>query len=114
MTKSLSHYITLSSDVVLQPVHDEAVLLDLASDQYIALNHLGLRIWQLLSENSSTEAAIAQLMQDYEVDEATLRQDMTDWIRELTERGLASVGQQVWPPFFGHWQGDTSPTFADV
>ena len=54
----------------------------------MALNDPGMRMWQLFSANSSTEAAIAQLRQDYEVDEATLRQDMADWIRDLMERGL--------------------------
>ena len=47
-----------------------------------------MRMWQLLSENGDTGAAIDQLLSEYEVDESTLHQDMLNWIQELTELGL--------------------------
>ena len=91
MTQALPPKITFSPDVIFQAIDDEAVLLDMASEEYFALNELGRRMWQLLSENSSTDNAIQQLLMEYDVDETALRQDMADWIGELVELDLATT-----------------------
>lgn len=92
MNKSLPPEIVFSPDVLFQAIDDEAVLLDMASEEYFALNELGMRMWQLLSVNGSTDDAIQQLLLEYEVEETTLRQDMAVWIDELVEHGLANTG----------------------
>ena len=92
MTQSLPPKITFSPDVIFQAIDDEAVLLDMSSEEYFALNELGRRMWQLLSENGSTDNAIRQLLLEYDVDETTLRQDLSEWISDLAELGLANTG----------------------
>ena len=94
MNKSLPTEIVFSPDVLFQAIDDEAILLDMASEEYFALNELGMRMWQLLSENGSTDSAIRQLLMEYEVDETTLRQDMAEWIDELVELGMANYGPE--------------------
>ncbi len=93
MSNPLPPTITFSSSVIFQALDDEAVLLDMDADQYFALNDLGMRIWQLLSENSSTDHAIQQLLQEYDVDKAALHQDMAEWINEVIQLGLATAGE---------------------
>ena len=92
MTQSLPPKITFSPDVIFQAIDDEAVLLDMSSEEYFALNELGRRMWQLLSENGSTDNAIQQLLLEYDVDETTLCQDLAKWIDDLVELGLATTG----------------------
>ena len=92
MTKHLPTHITLSPNVIFQQIHDEAVLLDMASEQYFALNELGMRIWQLLSENGDTTAAVEKLLGEFTVDEITLRKDIADWITEMVDNGLVTIG----------------------
>ena len=91
MKQSLPPKIIFSPDVIFQALDGEAVLLDIASEEYFSLNEVGMRMWQLLSENSNTEEAIQQLLLEYEVDETTLHQDMAQWIDELVELGLANI-----------------------
>lgn len=89
MTDPLPAFINFSPKVIFEPVHEEAVLLDLDTRESFALNTIGMRMWQLQSNNPSTEGAIQQLLQEYQVEEATLRQDMAAWINHLRARGLA-------------------------
>lgn len=92
MNQSLPPEIAFSPDVLFQAIDDEAVLLDMASEEYFALNEMGMRMWQLLSENGSTEDAIQKLLLEYDVDENTLRQDMAEWVGELVNLGMATTG----------------------
>ena len=91
MNHKLPSHITFSPDVIFQALDDEAVLLDLASEQYLILNELGKRMWELLSENGDTSTAVEQLLIEYEVDKASLRQDMANWIGRVIELGLVSA-----------------------
>lgn len=97
MQATLPKRITFSPDVLFQVLDDEAVLLDLASEQYFSLNELGMRMWQLLSENGDTAAAFKQLRLEYKVAPATLRRDMARWIDELVELGLVSIDNGTAP-----------------
>ena len=65
-----------STDAVFRILDDEAVILDLASAAYFGLNSLGARFWQLVSQNSSYQAAVDVLLGEYAVDEVTLNQDL--------------------------------------
>ena len=91
MNHQLPSHIAFSPDVIFQALDDEAVLLDLASEQYLILNELGKRMWELLSENGDTSTAVEQLLIEYEVDKASLRQDLANWIGRLIELGLVSA-----------------------
>ena len=94
MTNSLPPYITLSPDVLFQELEDEAILLNITSENYYGLDDVGLRIWQLLEEHGGeTELVISQMQAEYHVDEALLRDDITNLMAELSEAGLVTMGQ---------------------
>ena len=77
-----------SPDAMFRLLDGEAVILDLASATYFGLNSVGARFWQLLTINSSYSAAIEALKAEYEVDEATLRQDLEALVSALQQAGL--------------------------
>lgn len=58
---------------------------------YYGLDEVGSRLWQLLAEDGNPEAAVAQLLTEYDLDEARLRQDMSGLIDELREAKLITV-----------------------
>jgi hypothetical protein len=90
VTFSLRRQIKLSPDVLYQELIDEAVLLNLTSEQYFGLDPVGTRIWQLLEENGDSEYVIAQMLQEYDVEEATLRCDLAAFIEKLSAAGLVN------------------------
>ena len=89
MTKRI---IVVSPDVLAQEVSGEMVLLDLEKEQYLGLNEVGTRIWQLLQEHQDL-ALISDILKDeYEVDDALLEADLNKLIDEMLAAGIVSVG----------------------
>lgn len=75
-------------DVLSQEVSGETVLLDLNNENYFGLNEIGTRIWQLLQEQNNLDKIYDILLEEYEVDEALLRKDFDDIIKQLVDTGL--------------------------
>jgi hypothetical protein len=69
--------------VVFKRVGDELVLLDYDRGVYYGLDAAGARMWELLAAELDEDAVVAQLLTEFEVDEATLRRDMTALSAEL-------------------------------
>jgi hypothetical protein len=80
--------IQVAKDVLVQPLGDEAVLLNLNNDHYYGLDDVGTRMWALLAEHGDPEAVIRQLLLEYEADEPTLRRDLAALIDKLEQAGL--------------------------
>jgi Coenzyme PQQ synthesis protein D (PqqD) len=78
----------ISSDVLVQDLGGESVLLNLQTERYFGLDDVGTMIWSALTQAESQEAAYAQLLATYEVEPEQLRQDLTDLIGQLIEHGL--------------------------
>jgi hypothetical protein len=80
--------IEISEDVLFQEVGGETVLLDLDSEQYFGLDAVGTRIWQLLGEGAGAEAVVETLLEEFEVERATLAADVSTLLDQLAEAGL--------------------------
>jgi hypothetical protein len=81
----------MSPRVLVQELDGEAILLDLESEHYFSLDDVGTRMWQVLAEAGDVETAVARLLREYDVDEATLRHDLGALIERQEQHGLASV-----------------------
>ena len=88
---SLPGKVKISDNVLFQQIGAECVLLDMESEQYFGLDDVAGRFWQILSEDSDTEKALTQLQAEYEVDEATLRQDLLTFINKLEKEKLITI-----------------------
>ena len=84
----MSQRIAISPDVLFQEVGGETVLLDLESEHYFGLDAVGTRIWGLLGEGVSVAAMVDTLLQEYEVERATLEADVAELLSRLAEAGL--------------------------
>ena len=80
----------LSPEVLFQEVSGEIVLLDLASESYFGLDEVGARVWTLLSEGRALGEVLDALLEEYEVDRATLESDVGELLNQLLEAGLIS------------------------
>jgi Coenzyme PQQ synthesis protein D (PqqD) len=78
----------IPDDVMFRILGDEAVILNVASGVYFGLDSVGTRMWQLMSEHGSTDKVIEALVDEYEVEEAQVRQDLDNLIRQLSDKGL--------------------------
>ncbi len=80
----------IPDDVTFRILGDEAVILNLSTGIYFGLDSIGTRIWQLMSENASSEKIIENLWAEYEVEGDRLRQDLDNLIRQFKDKGLVT------------------------
>jgi hypothetical protein len=83
MPVSFSDCVRVAPDVLFRLVSDEGVLVNLNTEMYLGLNPVGARMWSVLSEASSIQAAYEQLLREYAVDASELRRDLEEFIAQL-------------------------------
>jgi hypothetical protein len=91
MPESAPERIALSPDVVSSELDGETILLDIRGERYFKLDPVGTRIWQLLGAHGEREPAIAAILDQYNIDEATVRRDLDALILRLTKLGLITA-----------------------
>lgn len=88
---SLNHSLAIPEDVVFRVLDDEAVVLNLKSGVYFGLDPVGTRVWQLVAEHRSLERVLGVLVEEYDVDRATLERDLLELGRRMQAKGLVTV-----------------------
>jgi len=73
---------------MVRQVGDEAVLLNLKTEQYLGLDDVSSRIWQVLTAGGTVQAAYDTLLAEFDVDSERLRADLEDFVQELLQFGL--------------------------
>jgi hypothetical protein len=84
----LSHGARVPDSVLMREVEGESVLLDLKQGYYFGLNATGTRMWQVIIEADSLDAACERLAAEYDVDRETLRRDLATLVNDLVAHGL--------------------------
>jgi len=87
----MTMHVELASGVMFQDLGEEAILLDMDQGYYYGLDAVGTRFWQLLTDGHTMDAAVAELLELFDVDEVTLRSDLDVLLAELQATGLATV-----------------------
>jgi hypothetical protein len=88
---SLPKKVTFSDTLFVQEIDGELVLLDTETEHYYGLDEVGKTIWETIAHHKGDiEAVIADLLEMYEVDEATLRRDMENFLNQLEQNGLVT------------------------
>jgi len=80
--------VSRSDDVLHQDVGGEAVLLDLASEQYFGLDQVATRIWELIDGTVPLSAIHRQLCDEFDADPERIEADLLEHVRVLLDAGL--------------------------
>jgi hypothetical protein len=75
-------------DLAWRVIEAEAIVLDNRTSRYLSVNRTGAALWQLLSEGTSYERMVSQLVEQYGVDVDRARADVELFLGDCTERGL--------------------------
>jgi len=78
----------VANDVHARPVHDEVMILDGRTNEYLGLNASGAVVWSVLAGGGSEAVAVAELMTRFEVDHDVAEADVTGLVNELLRRGI--------------------------
>jgi hypothetical protein len=88
MAVSFSERVRVAPDVLFRLVGEEGVLLNLNTTLYLGLNAVGTRMWSVLGSAGSVQAAYDELLNEYDVEPARLRSDLTEFIDQLLGQRL--------------------------
>lgn len=69
-------------------VQDEVVALDLRQSEYLTFNDTGQVLWQALAQGTNPVDLVIQLLERFDVDEATASADVAAFLAGLRARGL--------------------------
>jgi hypothetical protein len=83
-----SRPVRIPDDVVSRELDGELVVTSLSMGGFLRLDEVGRRIWTLLEEGHDTDAIIAALTREFEVEPAACRADLESFFDDLAERGL--------------------------
>jgi lipoate-protein ligase B len=83
--------VRLAEDVLMQKVGDDAILLNLNTENYFTLDEVGTRIINTLQESDSVKQAIGKLVGIYGVDESKLTSDAIHLVEECQQHGLLQI-----------------------
>jgi len=84
--------VTVAPDVLFRLVGEEAVLLNLETELYLGLDAVGTRMWTVLTESPSIQAAYDVLREEYDVDPERLIADVAGFLGKLEDEQLVEIG----------------------
>ena len=73
---------------------DQTVMMSIARGRYFALEDTAQRIWQLMAEPIAVGGIVDRLVEEYDVDRATCEAEVSAFIAELIENGLAEACEE--------------------
>ncbi len=85
----------MAPDVMIREVGGESVILDLKTERYLGLNAVGTRMWQVLMQSASIQAAYERLLTEYEVAPAQLESDLRELLAGLVENALITIESET-------------------
>jgi hypothetical protein len=77
--------------VLVRPLDQESVLLNLETERYFGLDETGTRMWQLVTTRPNIDAAYQELLAEYEVQPELLREHLMELVGHLVEHGLLQI-----------------------
>lgn len=80
--------ISISDNVVSADLDGEAVLLNIETGVYFGLDQLGTEIWKGIEDGEGEDDIFARLLKEYDVEPGRLRGDLSDFLRQLAQKGL--------------------------
>ena len=78
----------LGTDAVAQQVGGELIILDMATERYLAVDPVGSQIWNQLTQNRSLFAVVDAIAARYTVDRARIESDVAAFVGQLEALGL--------------------------
>ncbi len=81
-------------DKLSSKIQDETVMVDIDQGQYFSLNGVGTDIWDLLEEEQSIDSIIKELLNKYDIDEETCREETVNFLNEMLKLKLIDVSNE--------------------
>jgi hypothetical protein len=86
-----SGHLVVPEHVAARELDGELVLLNFDTERYFGLDDVGTRILEVLRDAASIEAGLPTLLEEFDVEEAQLRGDVSALLSQLIDGGLVGL-----------------------
>lgn len=83
--------VKMNKTTASQFLDGQTIVVNLEAGHYYGLDEVGSRMWELISEYSSSEKVIALLLEEFDVEEDKLRSDFREFLEKLQKAEVISV-----------------------
>lgn len=80
-----------SADLLEAPMDDSLALMSIESGKYFGLNAVGRAIWELLEQPTSFQDIISSLMNRFDIDERSCKDQCKNFLKELMQRKMIEL-----------------------
>lgn len=87
----LDTVVTQKKDIASADMDEEKVMMDLEKGKYFALNDIGSRIWELIGTPQTVGGIISKLLDEYDVDLETCRDNVLVFLNRLYYEELICI-----------------------
>jgi hypothetical protein len=88
MAFELQDRVARVSNLMSSRVDQEIVIMNIANSNYVALDEIGRRIWDLLEEPCLIDTLCQQLSREYQEDMEVVSADVLAFLDEMKDEGL--------------------------
>jgi len=88
---TFSDRVLIPAHVLIRHMDGESVLLNLETEKYFGLDATGTRMWEVVTQSISIEAAYVTLLQEFDVQPEQLRANLGELIGHLIQNGLLKL-----------------------
>lgn len=88
MMMTMTDVPSANPELTVRDIGDETIILSRKGDMLHTLNSVGAFLWRNVDGRKSLQEILAALIREYEVSEATAREDLLRFFEELEGKGL--------------------------
>lgn len=86
-------YVARVEGLMTAPVDEELVILNLAGNNYVSLDSIGRRIWELLDSPIRVDELCRRVEKEYSGEQARIAADLLAFLTQLERDGLVRVSE---------------------
>lgn len=83
-------YFTRASEIIFTTSNDSTQLFQPDTGAFYAIKGIGQLVWNSLGVMRAVDELVSEVIHQYEIDESAARQDITEFLAVLVERGLVT------------------------
>ena len=81
----------ISDSAIAQEVGGELIVLDMATERYLAVDRVGRQIWGLLGDGRTVTDVVDEISTLYRVDRARIAKDVSAFVAQMEHLGLGTL-----------------------
>ena len=77
-----------NSQQAFSKIDNEIVMLNISEGEYLTLNEVASRIWELIENPIAVNLIVKELLKEYDIDESICQQDTLLCLRDFQDKGI--------------------------